>query len=328
MSGLAERLTTLMKTRREFVAGAALAGAAGLASGAVDIPRRPLGKTGLQVTILGLGGSQVGNLPTDKEAVDIVRAYYDQGVNYFDTATGGSYERSQSRYGIALKGIRDRIVLTSKTRQRTRRQVQADIELALKQLQTDRIDLMQIHSLYEQEDLDFLFGPRGVMEAFEKAKKDGLIRFLGVTCHADPALLARAIDMYAFDTVLMPLSISDGGYKQKSFEATTLPVAVKKGMGIVVMKPLGQGRLAAAGVGTAKQCLEYVWSLPVTTIIAGCDRVEFAAQNAALARGYTPMKPSAMEELRGRAQRVDMARLEPWKHTAGPNPVEPVYRGD
>jgi aryl-alcohol dehydrogenase-like predicted oxidoreductase len=309
--------------RRRFMqSAAALAGAALQAAG--SIPRRPLGKTGLQVSIMGLGGAPIGRLPEHRAAVELVRLCYDTGVNYFDTAAAGAYGLSQSRYGAALKGVRDRVVLGTKTRHRTYTQAEIDLNQSLANLATDYIDLYQIHNVINDEDIEFIFARRGVMELVEKARQAGKIRFVGVTGHTDPAVLNKIIGKYAFDTVLMPLSVADGANRAKSFEESTLPLAHKKGMGVIAMKTLGAGNLLKERAASEKEALGYVWTLPVSTAILGCDTAEQIRADARLAQAAKPLSAASMDELRRRTAPLAQA-LEPWKGVAH---NEPAYRAD
>ena len=314
-------------TRRDFVRAAAglgiTAAATRAAEAAAEVPRRALGRTGLQVSILGLGGAAIGNLPDQKSAVEVVRRCYDLGVNYFDTAAAGAYGLSQTRYGIALRDVRDKIVFATKTRHRTSTQAELDLTQSLANLKTDRIDLYQVHNVINDEDIEFIFAPRGVMEMIEKARKAGKIRFVGVTGHTDPLILNKMLARYRFDTILMPLSVTDGGNRQKSFEQTTLPVARDKGMGIIAMKTLGAGSILRNKAATAESCLRYVWSLPVSTAIVGCQEVAQVEANLATARAAKPLSAAHMGRLR-----LDLARLEPWKRGPAPAGDEGRYNAD
>ncbi|MBI3698015.1 MAG: aldo/keto reductase [Acidobacteria bacterium] len=301
----------MRNSRRDFVkaaAGLSVANTLWAAEAAGGIPRRPLGKTGLQVSIMGLGGARIGMLLDNQPAVDVVRRCYDLGVNYFDAAAAGAYGLSQVRYGIVLKDVRDKVVLATKTRHRTFTQAQLDLDQSLSNLRTDRIDLYQVHNVINDEDIEFIFAPKGVMEMIEKAKKAGKIRFVGVTGHTDPAVLNRILARYKFDTILMPLSVTDGGNSQKSFEQATLPVARQKGMGIIAMKTLGAGQILRQKAATMEDCLRYVWSLPVSTAILGCQEVAQVEANLRVARVAKPLSATAMNRLRR-----NLATLEPWK---------------
>lgn len=317
-------------SRRRFVRMTAAAGMAGGwgSSGASQLQRRPLGETGLQVSIVGLGGARLGILPNHETSVEIVRLCYELGVNYFDAAAAATYGLSQDRFGLALKGLRDRIVLATKTRHRTYTQAQLDLNHSLTALSTDYIDLYQIHNVINDEDVEFIFGPKGVMELVEKAKKQGKIRFVGVTGHADPLLLNRIITRYPFDTVLMPLSVTDGANKERSFEKTTLPLAREKGMGIIAMKALGAGRILRQRVATVEEALHYVWSLPISTVIVGCDRLDQVRTDIRLARDAKAPGAVVMERLRRRTAQLALKQMEPWKNVPLRTGTEPGYQAD
>ena len=310
--------------RRQLMLAAALPSAA-----AAPLARRPLGKTGLEVSILGLGGAPIGNLPDHNAAVDVVKLCYDSGVNYFDTASAGAYGLSQTRYGAALAGLRDKIVLATKTRHRTWTQAELDLNQSLANMKTDHLDLYQIHNVINDEDIEFIFARRGVMEMVEKAKRDGKIRFVGVTGHTDPAILNKIIERYKFDTILMPLSVTDGANKPKSFEQQTLPLARKKGMGVIAMKTLGAGAVIKEKAATPNEALSYVWSLPgVTTAILGCSEPAHVRGNAEVARNFRPLATDAMDKLRRRMENFPLYAMEPWKRI--PHQGEPAkeYRAD
>ncbi|MBI3281728.1 MAG: aldo/keto reductase [Acidobacteria bacterium] len=303
----------MQRDRREFVKSAALLGAAGRAMAAAEIPRRPLGRTGLQVSILGLGGAPVGRLPQEKDAVEVVRRCYDLGINYFDSAAAGAYGLSQARYGLALKGLRDKVVLATKTRHRTATQAQLDLDQSLANLRTDHLDLYQLHNIINDEDIEFIFGPRGVLEMVEKARKAGKVRFVGVTGHTDPKVLNRILERYPFDSVLMPLSVADGANRQKSFEAETVAFARKKGVAVIAMKTLSAGALLRKGVASLQESLHYVWSLPVSIAILGCGSVDQVESDVAAARSFRPLAAADVDALRRRAAGFELAGLEPWK---------------
>jgi predicted aldo/keto reductase-like oxidoreductase len=315
-------------TRRQAVHSLAALGLASAAGAAGSVPRRPLGKTGLEVSILGLGGARIGMLDDGKQAAEVIHRCYDLGINYFDAAAAGAYGLSQSRYGAALHGVRDKIVLATKTRHRTAVQAQLDLDQSLANFRTDHIDLYQVHNVINDVDIEFIFGPHGVMEMIEKARQAGKIRFVGFTGHTDPKILNKMLDHYDFSTVLMPLSAVDGGNSQKSFERETLPLAKQKGLGVIAMKTLSAGQILQRKIATVDECLHYVWSLPISTAILGMDQVAFVDKNIALARTAKPMHAEDMELLRRRAAGFESASLEPWKHNRYDSPEGVVYRAD
>lgn len=315
-------------TRRDFVARTGLGALGAAALAAADIPRRPLGKTGLEVSVIGLGGARIGLIEDHKTAVEVVRRCYEGGINYFDTAASGAYGLSQARYGAALKEVRDRIVLGTKTRYRTATQAQIDLDQSLGFLKTDRIDLYQIHNVIDKDDMEAVFAPRGVMEMVEKARKAGKIRFVGFTGHTTPDVLNAMMGRYNFSTVLMPLGVADGANRAKSFEKETLPAAREKGLGVIAMKTLGVGRFLKQKTATLEECLAYVLSLPIATAIVGCDTVEQVAADLRIAAGAKPLAAAEMERLRRRFEGLELAQLEPWKGlpVAGGQPAG--YRAD
>ncbi|MBL8176927.1 MAG: aldo/keto reductase [Bryobacterales bacterium] len=318
----------MSSTRREAVHSITALGLAAAASGAVEIPKRPLGKTGLQVSILGLGGARIGMHDDGNLAKDVVKRCYDLGVTYFDAAAAGAYGLSQLRYGIAFKGLRDKVIFGTKTRHRSATQAQLDLDQSLSNLRTDYLDLYQVHNVINDEDIEFIFGPNGVMEMIEKAKKAGKIRFVGFTGHTDPKILNKMLDRYPFATILMPLSAVDGSNSQKSFERETLPLAHKKGIGVIAMKVLSAGQILQKKAATVEECLRYVWSLPIATTIMGMEQLAHVDTNVALAKSVKPMTASERDSLRRRFDELHYAGLEPWKANRYDVPGGLVYRAD
>ena len=308
----------MAESRREFVKAAAGLGLAASAAAAAEVPRRKFGKTGLEVSIVGLGGGRVGTHRDEAEALRTIRHCYESGINYFDTAAAGAYGLSQQRYGVGLEGVpRDRLIFGTKTRHRTYSHSELDLNQSLGGLRTDYIDLYQVHNVMHMEDIDFVFGPRGVMEMIEKARRDGKIRFVGFTGHMDPRVMAKMLEVYDWDTVLMPLSVTDGANQDLSFERTTLPRAVEKDLGIMAMKTTGVGVLHDQGISTLEENLDYVWSLPISTAILGCTTPEQVDRDLQAARAHRKLSESQMGALRKKWRDVDFARLESWKVDQG-----------
>ncbi len=306
------------ESRRDFVKVAAGLGVAAAAAAAEPVPRRKFGKTGLEVSIVGLGGGRVGTHRDEAEALRTIRHCYESGINYFDTAAAGAYGLSQQRYGIALKDVpRDQIIYGTKSRHRTYSHSELDLNQSLSGLGTDYLDLYQIHNVMHMEDIDFVFGPRGVMEMVEKARRDGKVRFVGFTGHMDPRVLSKMLEAYDWDTVLMPLSVTDGANRELSFERTTLPSAVEKGLGIMAMKTTGVGVLHEQGISTLEDNLDYVWSLPISTAILGCTTIAQVDRDIQAARAHTKLSDRQMTVLRDKWAGQDFARLESWKVDQG-----------
>jgi aryl-alcohol dehydrogenase-like predicted oxidoreductase len=271
-----------------------------------QIPRRPLGKTGVEVTQLGLGGEGVlRTYGRAKEAVALIRRAIELGINYCDCAK--AYSGSEDYYGEALVGgLREKIFLTSKSADRTRAGAEKDLENTLRRMRTDRLDLWQVHDVRTEHDLQTIFGPNGAIEAFSAAKKAGKVRFLGVTGHHDPEILTKAIEIFPFDTILMPVNAAEPHHR--SFLDETLPLAAGKQMGIIGMKVLrgfiapGEPRIdlhpdLLEQKISVSRLLRFAFSQPISTAIIGCDTVQQLEENVAVARVVRPMDEKERAEL-------------------------------
>jgi len=315
-------------TRRRFLqaglVGAALAGP--LLRGQADadetgpdrVLRRPLGKTGERVSALGLGGYTLANAPTREEAVRIVHEAIDAGVTFFDNAWEYNDGKSEEWMGEALKGRRDKVFLMTKvcTHGRDRKVALKQLEESLKRLQTDHLDLWQIHECVYYNDPERHFAKGGVVEALDEAKKSGKVRFVGFTGHKHPAIHLKMLSHnYPFDSVQMPLNPFDATYR--SFQTDVLPEVNKRGMAALGMKSLGgNGQPITQGVVTVEEALRYAMSLPVATTISGIDSLAVLRQNLAIARGFKPMTAEEMEALSKRCTRdAGDGHLELYKST-------------
>jgi len=205
--------------------------------GIKELPMRTLGKTGEKVSVVGFGGIALRN-NGQEFANELLAAAYDRGIRYFDIAP--SYGDSQELMGPAYKPYRKKSFLACKTGKRDQAGSEEELNESLRQLQTDHIDLYQFHALRKMEDLDQIFGPKGAMETFEKAKKDGKIRFIGFSAHNEEVAL-KAMEMYDFDTILYPFNCvcwHNGNFGPAVFET-----AEKKGMGILALKAVAKNRV-------------------------------------------------------------------------------------
>lgn len=267
------------------------------------IPRRPLGRTGFDVTLFGLGGEGVlRTYDRDAEAVRVIERALGQGVNYFDTAP--AYAGSRDYYGMVFKDLgprRKEIFLASKTHDRTRDGSLFLLEDSLARLRTDYLDLWQLHDLRTLDDLKRIFAKGGAMEALLQAKEDGRVRHFGITGHHDPAILLEAMRRFEFDTVLVALNAAD--VHRLPFLKTVLPEAARRGMGVIAMKVCAAGRLLGPGALTIDQALGYVLSLPgVTNAIIGCSTPGEVDENARAARQFTAMSDMDRGQLERRTQ--------------------------
>lgn len=302
--------------RREFalaLAGAAAGLAAGPDPAADALPTRRLGATGLELPILGLGGSHVGQAGSEDAARRLVDAAFAEGIRFFDTAESYQSGTSERWLGRALADRRREVVLMTKTyapRERSADSARRHLEGSLERLQTDYLDLWQLHSVQSAADVDRAFAPGGAMEYILGAKDRGLVRYVGVTGHVTPAAHRRALDYWdrgvRFDAMQFPLNPIDA--HQRSFERELLPEVVRRGIGVIAMKTSADGALLREGLCSIAECLRYVWSLPVSVAVVGMERLELVRANAALAREFRPFTSAAVEALRARLR--PRARLD------------------
>jgi aryl-alcohol dehydrogenase-like predicted oxidoreductase len=268
-------------------------------TGPDQIPRKPFGKTKERVSIIGVGGYSLGSAPSLKEAVAIVQEAIDAGVTFFDNAWEYHDGQSEEWMGEALKGRRDKVFLMTKvcTHGRDKKVAIKMLEESLKRLQTDHLDLWQIHECVYDNDPERHFAKGGVVEALDEAKKAGKVRYVGFTGHKDPSIhLKMLAHDYPFDAVQMPLNAFDATYR--SFAKKVLPEVNKRGMAGLGMKSLGgNGQPIIQGVVTVAEALRYAMSLPVATTISGIDSLAVLRQNVAIARGFKPMTAAEMEAL-------------------------------
>lgn len=286
-------------------------------AGTGEIPRRPLGKTGLTVSALGLGGHHLGDADSVNEAMNIVHEAIDTGITFFDNCWEYHNGKSENWLGRALAGgRREKIVLMTKvcTHGRTAPIAMRMLEESLRRLQTDHLDVWQIHAITYDNDPELAYAKNGVLEAFDLAKQQGKVRFVGFTGHKDPGLHLKMVQMgYPFDTVQLPLNPFDHGFF--SFEQQVLPVLTQKQIAPLGMKSMnGGGEAVKHGLVTAEELLRYAMSLPVAVTIAGMESLDVLHQNLRIARGFTPMTAAEMAELRARcAPTAADGRYEPYK---------------
>ncbi len=263
----------------------------------MEIPKRKLGKTGVDVTILGLGGEGVlRTVGYEREAEDLIHRAIDLGINYFESAR--AYSGSESYYGRSLRERRKEIFLTSKSHARSKKGALAHLQETLRNMKTDHLDLWQVHDVRTEEEMEEIFGPHGALQAFIEAKDKGLIRFIGVTGHHDPLITQRCIQRFDFDTVLIPVNPAEPAYK--SYLTEVIPQAKKKEMGIVGMKVYFRGfadRLP--WFETMEPFFRFALSQPITTAVIGCDNVEQLEENVQFAESFSSMTEKEIQELIG-----------------------------
>ncbi len=261
------------------------------------MPTRPLGKTGHSVRLFSLGGqATVEEEGRTDEAVAIINRAIDIGVNYIDTAAAYGKGISEVYIGSVMKTRRKEVFLATKTHDRSYDGSMRLLDQSLKSLQTDHLDLWQLHNVRTQGDLDKIFAQDGALKAMEKARDENMVRFLGITGHRDPFILRKGIEQYPFDCILMALNAADK--HNASFIDNLLPHAVEKKMGIIGMKVPARGRIfREGGISTMGQAMRYVLTLPVSTIIVGISTMEELEENGQIAQYFKPYTEAEMAEL-------------------------------
>jgi predicted aldo/keto reductase-like oxidoreductase len=302
---------TMDITRRRFLEAAAAGAAIAPALGAGDssrIPTRPFGKTGLEVSILGFGsGSRFLMYEDEDKALGALSRALELGITYIDTAHAYGNGKSEERIGRLMPARRKEVVLATKLPGRKADEARRQLELSLNRLRTDRLDVLHIHALRDEEDLAAIEAPDGVLKALYEARDQNVARAIGITCHAAPAALKAALERHDFDCTQMALNAAlarmaegQGGMKATrmpagGFEELALPVAVRKRMGVIAMKVFGQDQLVDAA--PVEKLLAYAWSLPVSLVSCGMPKAEFIERNTALAREFRPMPEAERRRL-------------------------------
>ena len=261
----------------------------------LEIPKRELGKTGEKVTILGLGGE--GILRThgyDREAYALINRALDLGITYCESAR--AYDGSESYYGKALRERRSEVFLTSKSHARSKAGALAHLHETLGNMRTDHLDLWQVHDVRTGDEIDEIFAPGGAIEAFVEAREKGLVRFIGVTGHHDPAVIRACMERFPFDTVLLPVNPAEPA--QRSFIGEVIPLALERKMGVIGMKVYFRGLAARIPGHTGMEpYLRYALSQPVSTVVIGCDDLRQLEENVRFASSFQPMTNEEEESL-------------------------------
>ncbi|MEO0373778.1 MAG: aldo/keto reductase [Cyanobacteria bacterium P01_A01_bin.17] len=266
-----------------------------------QMPERVLGKTGVALPILGLGGA--GQTPLSKsgqerEAIALVEKALQLGIRYYDTAA--SYGPSEEYLGKILPQYRQQIFLASKTAARDRDGAWRNLERSLNRLKTDHLDLWQLHHVSYPEDLEAIFAKDGAIEAIKEAKEQKLIRFTGITGHHEPDIIAEGLQRYPFDTTLVSINAADI-HHPRPFATTVLPVAQKQNVGVIAMKVPAYGKLLKPGALNMRQAMGYTLSLDgVHSCIIAAETSEQLAGNVAVAQQYQTL---------AKAERANIERL-------------------
>ncbi|MEP6731971.1 MAG: aldo/keto reductase [bacterium] len=284
------------------------------------MPQRIFGRTGETVSAIGLGGFHLGSIGSEREAISVVHAAIDAGITFMDNAWEYNDGVSEHRMGKALtNGRRQKVFLMTKvcTHGRDARVAMRQLEESLRRLKTDHLDLWQVHEVAYAGDPERHFMKGGVIEALDRAKEKGLVRFVGFTGHKDPALHLQMLSYgYPFDSCQMPLNCFDATFR--SFEQQVLPEVARQGIAAIGMKSLGgEGEAVKKKVVGAKEALRYAMSLPVAVTVSGIDSLKVLRQNLSVARGFQPLSSVEKEEMRARCAPMAVdGRFELYKTTA------------
>jgi aryl-alcohol dehydrogenase-like predicted oxidoreductase len=286
------------------------------------MPMRALGRTGVQVSLVGLGGWHLGFDYLDEElSIRIVRTAIDNGVNFMDNCWDYNEGASEIRMGKALRdGYRERVFLMTKIDGRTKQDAAKQLDESLKRMQVDHIDLVQHHEILRYEDPHRIFDENGANAALLEARKAGKIRFIGFTGHKDPRIHLYMLEVakengFEFDAVQMPLNVMDAHYR--SFEKMVLPELVRQNIGVLAMKTLANGTILESKTVSARECLQYAMNLPVSVVITGCESMENLEQALTAARTFKPLSEPEVSALLARtAQAASRGEYELFKTTS------------
>ncbi len=272
------------------------------------LPHRKLGSTGLDVSILGLGCATLGYSPMSvDEGAAVVEACIDGGITYLDCAS--SYGNAEEKVGMVMKRRRGEVVLATKCLERSKEDAWREINRSLERLRTDRLDLLQVHAINSMADLDRVTASDGALHAAVRAREEGLCRFVGITGHTRPGVIAAAMERYPFATILCPLSSTDA--LVNDFGPVVFPLAEQKKCGVIAMKVMAAGRMTAF----PSRSIRYSMSLPVSTAIVGMGSIAEVSENIVVARNFVPMPEQEARSLEADTRPSATTDVMWWKRT-------------
>jgi aryl-alcohol dehydrogenase-like predicted oxidoreductase len=286
------------------------------------MPMRMLGRTGVAVSLVGLGGWHLGfDYIDDELSTRIIRTAIDNGINFMDNCWDYNDGASEKRMGEALQdGYRDRVFLMTKIDGRTKKDAAKQLDESLKRLKVDHIDLVQHHEILRYEDPDRIFDDEGANAALVEARAAGKLRFIGFTGHKDPHIHLHMLEVakqngFRFDAVQMPLNVMDAHFR--SFEKLVLPELVREEIGVLAMKTLANGTILDSNTVSATECLQYTMNLPVSVVITGCESVKDLEQALNAARTFQPFSHQQIESVLAKtAQAASRGEYELFKTTS------------
>jgi aryl-alcohol dehydrogenase-like predicted oxidoreductase len=284
------------------------------------MPYRTLGRTGVKVSCIGLGGFHLGQSKLEEaDMIKLFHAAIDRGINFSDNSWDYNQGESERRVGKALKGYREKVFVMSKFDGRTKGSAMKQLEDSLQRLDIDHLDLWQFHENIRLEDPDRFFADDGAAEAMLQAKQEGKVRFLGFTGHKDPSVHLRMLEMadkrnFPFDTAQMPINVMDAHFR--SFEKEVVPVLLEKQIALLGMKSMGDKNILTSKTVTPLECLQYALSRPTSVVITGIDSMPILDQAFEAARTYASLsKADIARMLEKTAEVARTGKFEPFKTT-------------
>jgi aryl-alcohol dehydrogenase-like predicted oxidoreductase len=285
-----------------------------------EMPYRTLGRTGVKVSCIGLGGFHLGQSKLEEaDMIKLFHAAIDRGINFSDNSWDYNQGESERRVGKALKGYREKVFVMSKFDGRTKGSAMKQLEDSLQRLDIDYLDLWQFHENIRLEDPDRFFAEGGAAEAMLRAKQEGKIRFMGFTGHKDPSVHLRMLEMadkrsFPFDTAQMPINVMDAHFR--SFEKEVVPVLLEKQIALLGMKSMGDKNILTSKTVTPLECLQYALSRPTSVVITGIDSMPILDQAFEAARTYASLSKADIASLLEKTAQVAMTgKFEPFKTT-------------
>ena len=283
---------------------------------------RPLGRTGEQLSAIGLGGWHLGLKQVDESLAErIIHAAIDRGITFMDNCWDYNEGESERRMGRALQGSRrDSVFLMTKIDGRSRKEAARQLDESLTRLRTDWIDLVQHHEIIRYEDPHRIFNEDGAQAALEDAKRAGKLRYIGFTGHKDPRIHLHMLEVademgIRQETVQMPLNVMDAHYR--SFEKLVLPELLRRDIGVLGMKSMANGIILRSGAVTALECLQYALRLPATVVITGIDRLELLDQALQAVATYEALSDADVQTMLAKtAPAARRGEFEPFKTTS------------
>jgi predicted aldo/keto reductase-like oxidoreductase len=307
------------ETMAQGTENASLASSHGTAHG--EMPYRPLGKTGVMVSCIGLGGFHLGQ--SKLEEADMIKLFHsaiDRGINFSDNSWDYNQGESERRVGKALKGgYREKVFVMTKFDGRTKGSALKQLDDSLQRLQMDYVDLWQFHENIRLEDPDRFFAEGGAVEAMLEAKKAGKIKYVGFTGHKDPSVHLRMLELadkhnFSFDTAQMPLNVMDAHFR--SFGREVVPVLVRKQIAVLGMKSMGDKHILESKAVTPLECLQFALSLPTSVVITGIDSMPILDQAFEAAKTYSKLSKTDIANILAKTETLAAdGKYEPFKTT-------------